>query len=88
MRYLDRLLADPRVESVSDERRADERGAQNVEGDGIWVYLRDGYVAPDGPFESDWLHAVHEWNLTALREAMANVCTIDQARKRTGSTRT
>lgn len=36
-KVLDRIQADPRVESVSDERR---------NGDGCWVYLLPAYICP------------------------------------------
>lgn len=35
MKTLDRIKADPRVREVSDERGM---------GDGIWIYLKDGFV--------------------------------------------
>lgn len=50
-RSLAAVMADPRVESVSDER-----GRHGDDGDGIWIYLMPGWHCT-----STGTHAVHEW---------------------------
>lgn len=61
---------DPRVDSISDER-----GGRGDPGDGIWVYLKNGYESGADPFAS--LHQIHEDTWTACKQAMRyiKVCT-------------
>ena len=75
MKYLNLLRADPRVESVSDERDGLAGG-----GDGIWIYLKDGWDANNDP----WIVStcVHEWNIRDLRNAMKNVTPADPTKHR------
>jgi hypothetical protein len=59
----DRILAHPAVESISDEREPGDR-TSNCEGDGIWVYLKDGWANFENGDGYDALHCVHEWTWT------------------------
>ena len=61
MKAIDRLKADPRVHSVSDERGS---------GDGYWVILNTGFSADD-------CHALHEDSPSACLKAMRYVCPCD-----------
>jgi hypothetical protein len=75
MKYLDKLRADPRVAEISDERGGDPEG-----GDGIWIYLKDGFDSNGDP----WIVStcIHEWNLTDLRAAMTAVTPVDPTKHR------
>ena len=63
VRTLAQALADPRVESWSDERSGLPEG-----GDGIWLYLKRPWWCPD----SD-LSLVHEWTVADLCRSL-NAC--------------
>jgi hypothetical protein len=94
---LQRFLADPRVEEISDESRG---------GDGYWLYLAPGWqrgdIAPslDAPVKHangrvtggacSNEHQVHEWNMRDLTRAMRHEvfpcgCWDCSARKAEGS---
>jgi len=69
VRTLAEALADPRVESYSDERGGDPEG-----GDGIWLYLHRPWWGPDSS-----LSLVHEWNVRDLLRSL-NDCYRDPER--------
>ena len=56
VRTLAEAIADPRVESYSDERDAGYEG-----GNGIWLYLHRPWWCPDNDGS-----CVHEWNIKDL----------------------
>jgi len=67
---LNRLLANPRVESVSDESSG---------GDGYWVYLNHGWQRGNFPGTPSTpgggnsnLHIVHEWTMREVLTAIRN----------------
>ena len=56
MKVIDKILAHPLVESISDEREWERTPAWADEnGDGFWVYLKEGYI--DAMNE---VHCIHE----------------------------
>jgi hypothetical protein len=63
-----KLRADPRVESVGDERG---------EGSGIWVYLVDGLCNGEGCCDrgivGGCVHVVHEFTWTEVERYMRDV---------------
>jgi hypothetical protein len=61
VRLRDRIAAHPAVEEISDEREPGDR-AKECDGDGIWVYLADGwhnYEDREQPTS-----CVHAWSWT------------------------
>lgn len=60
------LLDDPRVDEISNEASY---------GDGYWVYLTPGWIAP-----STEAHCVHEWTVRETLEAFREVtpCSCEQ----------
>lgn len=56
MRIVDKITADARVESVSDERGL---------GDGVWVYLKKGFIS-----RSTGISLIHEWTWTRAFEVL------------------
>jgi hypothetical protein len=66
-----KLTADPRVESVEDERG----GETGPDTDGIWVYLAAGFCNGEEHKCSTGgcVHVVHEWTWTACAKRMPSV---------------
>lgn len=60
-KYLDQLRADPRIDSIDDERGY---------GEGIWVYLKPGYRAPD---DSASDRTIHEDTIAAVRRMVSRI---------------
>ena len=42
----------------------------DVDPDGYWIYLNDGYVAYDG---GEDCHIIHEYNITDLKKAIKTI---------------
>ena len=69
MKLINKIKADPRVESVDYEGE-----------DGWWVYLKNGFICEDSE-----THAVHEWTLKDLRRSFGSVrvCECQDCKKST-----
>ena len=55
MTVVERILAHPRVESISDEREWARTPPGEENGDGFWVYFAPGFIDP-----SSGVHGFHE----------------------------
>ena len=76
-KIMQKLIAHPFVEEVSDERRPGDVAAE-CDGDGIWAYLHPGLWSPDME-----CHLVHEWTMENVFKKLKYVeaCPCDECQK-------
>ena len=57
------VRGDFRVESIDDERYDDD-DIEELDGDGVWINLRAGFISGEGT------HTIHEWTNAGMVEAL------------------